>query len=64
MPHSIDIGDLVQDGVGWFSSRGAAPGSFALRVTADLDAARRITERIESLLEVQGIGTGGVIPRP
>lgn len=30
--------DLVRDGLGWFSSRGAAPGSFALRVTADLDA--------------------------
>lgn len=30
--------DLVRDGVGWFSSRGAAPGSFALRVTTDLDA--------------------------
>jgi stage II sporulation protein D len=30
--------DLVRDGVGWFSARGSAPGSFALRVTADLDA--------------------------
>jgi SpoIID/LytB domain protein len=30
--------DLVRDGLGWFSSHGAAPGSFALRVTADLDA--------------------------
>ena len=30
--------DLVREGVGWFSSRGAAPGSFALRVTTDLDA--------------------------
>jgi stage II sporulation protein D len=30
--------DLVRDGVGWFSARGAAPGSFALRVTSDLDA--------------------------
>jgi stage II sporulation protein D len=30
--------DLVRDGVGWFSSGGAAPGSFALRVTTDLDA--------------------------
>ena len=30
--------DLVRDGVGWFSSGGAAPGSFPLRVTSDLDA--------------------------
>jgi len=30
--------DLVRDGLGWFSSRGAAPGAFALRVTTDLDA--------------------------
>lgn len=30
--------DLVRDGVGWFSSAGAAPGSFAFRVTTDLDA--------------------------
>ena len=30
--------DLVRDGVGWFSARGAAPGSFPLRVTTDLDA--------------------------
>jgi peptidoglycan hydrolase-like amidase len=30
--------DLVRDGVGWFSSRGAATGSFPLRVTTDLDA--------------------------
>jgi stage II sporulation protein D len=31
--------DLVRDGVGWFSARGVAPGSFPLRVTSDLDAA-------------------------
>lgn len=31
--------DLVRDGLGWFSSiPGAAPGSFPLRVTTDLDA--------------------------
>ncbi len=30
--------DLVRDGVGWFSAQGAAPGSFPLRVTTDLDA--------------------------
>jgi SpoIID/LytB domain protein len=30
--------DLVRDGLGWFSTGGAAPGSFALRVTTDLDA--------------------------
>ena len=30
--------DLVRDGRGWFSSGGAAPGSFALKVTTDLDA--------------------------
>ncbi len=30
--------DLVRDGLGWFSSHGEAPGSFALRVTTDLDA--------------------------
>ena len=30
--------DLVRDGVGWFSTQGAAAGSFPLRVTADLDA--------------------------
>lgn len=30
--------DLVRDGVGWFSSRGAATGSFPLKVTTDLDA--------------------------
>jgi peptidoglycan hydrolase-like amidase len=30
--------DLVRDGVGWFSARGAAAGSFPLRVTTDLDA--------------------------
>jgi peptidoglycan hydrolase-like amidase len=30
--------DLVRDGVGWFSSRGAGTGSFPLRVTTDLDA--------------------------
>ena len=30
--------DLVRDGRGWFSTGGAAPGSFALKVTTDLDA--------------------------
>ena len=30
--------DLVRDGLGWFSAGGAAPGSFPLRVTSDLDA--------------------------
>ena len=30
--------DLIRDGVGWFSSGGSASGSFALRVTTDLDA--------------------------
>jgi stage II sporulation protein D len=30
--------DLVRDGLGWFSAVGTAPGSFALRVTTDLDA--------------------------
>jgi stage II sporulation protein D len=30
--------DLVREGVGWFSASGAAPGSFPLRVTSDLDA--------------------------
>ncbi len=30
--------DLVRDGRGWFSSGGAAPGSFAFKVTTDLDA--------------------------
>jgi stage II sporulation protein D len=30
--------DLVRDGVGWFSSRGAGSGSFPLKVTSDLDA--------------------------
>ena len=30
--------DLVRDGVGWFSTQGAAAGSFPLRVTTDLDA--------------------------
>ena len=30
--------DLVRDGLGWFSVQGAAPGSFPLRVTTDLDA--------------------------
>ncbi|HEV8671352.1 MAG TPA: SpoIID/LytB domain-containing protein, partial [Candidatus Limnocylindria bacterium] len=30
--------DLVRDGLGWFSSVGGTPGSFALKVTADLDA--------------------------
>ena len=30
--------DLVRDGLGWFSAHGAAPGSFPLRVTTDLDA--------------------------
>jgi len=30
--------DLVRDGVGWFSSRGAGSGSFPLKVTTDLDA--------------------------
>jgi len=30
--------DLVRDGVGWFSTGGAPAGSFALKVTADLDA--------------------------
>jgi SpoIID/LytB domain protein len=30
--------DLVRDGRGWFSTGGAAPGSFPLKVTTDLDA--------------------------
>jgi SpoIID/LytB domain protein len=30
--------DLVRDGLGWFSAGGAAPGSFPLKVTTDLDA--------------------------
>jgi SpoIID/LytB domain protein len=35
--------DLVRDGLGWFSSAGAAPGSFPLRVTTDLDAGYGMT---------------------
>lgn len=37
--------DLVRDGngVGWFSSQGTPAGSFALRVTADLDAGYGVT---------------------
>jgi peptidoglycan hydrolase-like amidase len=37
--------DLVRDGngAGWFSSHGAPAGSFALRVTADLDAGYGVT---------------------
>ncbi|HKY50780.1 MAG TPA: SpoIID/LytB domain-containing protein [Candidatus Limnocylindria bacterium] len=42
--------DLVRDGVGWFSSRGAAPGSFALRVTADLDAGYGETTAPEAIV--------------
>jgi SpoIID/LytB domain protein len=30
--------DLIRDGQAWFSSIGAAPGMFSLRVTTDLDA--------------------------
>ena len=30
--------DLIQEGRAWFSSTGAAPGTFTLRVTTDLDA--------------------------
>ncbi|MDP9252087.1 MAG: hypothetical protein M3O80_03690, partial [Chloroflexota bacterium] len=35
--------DLVRDGRGWFSTGGAAPGSFALKVTTDLDAGYGMT---------------------
>jgi stage II sporulation protein D len=30
--------DLIRDGEAWFSSQDAAPGSFSLRVTTDMDA--------------------------
>jgi stage II sporulation protein D len=35
--------DLVRDGVGWFSSKGAGSGSFPLKVTTDLDAGYGLT---------------------
>jgi SpoIID/LytB domain protein len=48
--------DLVRDGVGWFSSRGGAPGSFSLRVTADLDAGYGTTTAPAAIVP------GGVVP--
>ncbi|HEY6204212.1 MAG TPA: SpoIID/LytB domain-containing protein [Candidatus Limnocylindria bacterium] len=48
--------DLVRDGRGWFSSGGAAPGSFALKVTTDLDAGYGTTTTPEAIVP------GGVVP--
>jgi stage II sporulation protein D len=48
--------DLVRDGRGWFSSDGAAPGSFALKVTTDLDAGYGTTTAPEAIVP------GGVVP--
>ena len=48
--------DLVRDGRGWFSSGGAAPGSFALKVTTDLDAGYGMTTAPEAIVP------GGVVP--
>ncbi len=48
--------DLVRDGVGWFSSAGAAPGSFPLRVTTDLDAGYGTTSAPAAIMP------GGEVP--
>jgi SpoIID/LytB domain protein len=48
--------DLVRDGVGWFSSAGAAPGSFTLRVTTELDAGYSTTSTPAAIVP------GGEVP--
>ena len=48
--------DLVRDGLGWFSTHGAAAGSFPLRVTADLDAGYGATTAPAAIVP------GGVVP--
>ena len=42
--------DLLREGQSWFSSRDAAPGSFTLRVTTDLDAGYGSTTAPESIV--------------